>query len=125
MKAARRTTGTWLSCPRRRSRAMKLTSPTYAPRLEPDSTIRNSEIAVKNAPATGLLKCLVITTVTARLVTAATPAPTRFSVLPRATSASRCCPRRVLVTGAAVVIGLLAPGAVPGRSARAWRKRAW
>ena len=54
-----------------------------------DSMIRNSEIAVKKAPATGLVKCLVITTVTARVVTAATAAPTRFSAPPRATSFSR------------------------------------
>ena len=68
---------------------MKLTSPTHAPSPAADSTIRNSEIAVKKAPATGLLYSRVITTVSARVVTAATRAPIRFRALPRATSFSR------------------------------------
>ena len=53
------------------------------------STIRNAEVAAKNEPAAYLLKCLVTTTVRPTVMTAATAAPTRFSVPPRATSASR------------------------------------
>jgi hypothetical protein len=45
-------------------------------------------MAVKKAPATGLLNSLVTNTVTPTVVAAATPAPIRFSVPPRATSAS-------------------------------------
>src|SRR5262249_20741920 len=62
--------------------------PTLAPRLATASTIRNAEVAVKKAPAIGLLNCLVTRTVTPRVVAAETPAPIRFSVPPRATSAS-------------------------------------
>src|ERR1039457_1866119 len=87
--AARRMAGTRSSWPRRRSRAMKLTSPTHAPSPATVSTIRKSEIAVKKAPATGLLYSRVITTVSARVVIAATRAPIRFRALPRATSLSR------------------------------------
>ena len=67
---------------------MKFTAPTLAPRLATASTIRNIEIAVKNAPATGLLKWRVTTTVRPIVATAETAAPTRFRAPPRATPAS-------------------------------------
>ena len=135
MTAARRMAGTRSSWPRRRSRAMKLTSPTHAPSPAADSTIRNSEIAVKKAPATGLLYSRVITTVSARVVSAATRAPIRFRALPRATSFSRGpgCPEswpgtgRARASGGVAAIMSLAPrpaGAGPGRSSRAWRRTA-
>src|SRR5713101_8341290 len=50
--------------------------------------IRNREVAVKNAPATGRLNCRVTITVTPRVATAEMAAPARFSVLPLATPAS-------------------------------------
>ena len=49
-------------------------------------------MAVKNAPATGLLKCRVTSTVTARVVTAATAAPARFTAPPRAKLATSRSP---------------------------------
>ena len=73
--AARRMAGTRSSWPRRRSRAMKLTSPTHAPSPATVSTIRKSEIAVKKAPATGLLYSRVITTVSTSVVIAADQGP--------------------------------------------------
>src|SRR5690348_13497507 len=51
-----------------------------------------AEVAVKKAPATGLGNTLVTRTVTPKMAIAATAAPARFSVPPRATSASRACP---------------------------------
>ena len=68
---------------------MKYTVPVAAPRLATASTIRNSDMAVKKAPATALLKLRVMTTVSATVLTAGDPAPTRLSTLPRATSVSR------------------------------------
>src|SRR5215467_11708911 len=50
--------------------------------------MRKAEVAVKNAPATGLLNCLVTSRVTTRVLTPATAAPRRFSAPPRATWAS-------------------------------------
>ncbi len=131
MTAARRMAETRSSWPRWRSRAMKLTSPTHAPSPAADSTIRNREIAVKKAPATGLVYSRVMTTVSTRVVTAATKAPIRFSALPRATSFSRgpgwpespaCHGQRRRVwrggrhhePGSTAGIRIAAPGAGPG-----------
>jgi hypothetical protein len=50
------------------------------------SMIRNSDVAAKNAPATGRLKERVTATVTPRVAAADSTAPARFSVLPLATS---------------------------------------
>src|SRR6266487_4577973 len=50
--------------------------------------MRNSEMAVKNAPASGLLKLRVTTTVSATAAAPENAAPARLSVLPLATSAS-------------------------------------
>ena len=133
--AARRMAGTRSSWPRRRSRAMKLTSPTHAPSPAADSTIRKSEIAVKKAPATGLLYSRVITTVSASVVTAATRAPTRFRALPRATSFSRGpgWPESWPATGSAGASGGVAaimglaprPASAPrSRPAGRWGRRA-
>src|SRR5215472_17090498 len=55
--------------------------------LATDRTITNAEVAVKNAPATGLLKCLVTRTVVSTPATAEIAAPARLRVLPRPTSA--------------------------------------
>jgi hypothetical protein len=51
--------------------------------------MKNREMAVKKAPATGLLKLRVTSTVKATLAAPEKAAPARFSVLPLATSASR------------------------------------
>ena len=59
-----------------------------APRLATASTIRNSDIAVKNAPAAAWLKLRVTITVSATVPSPATAAPARFSTPPRATPAS-------------------------------------
>ena len=56
-------------------------------------------MAVKKAPATGLLNCLVTKTVTPKVVAAETPAPIRLRVPPRATSASCGCPPPPLPAG--------------------------
>src|SRR5262245_53255406 len=50
--------------------------------------MRNKEMAVKNAPASGLLKLRVTTTVSATAAAPENAAPARLSVLPLATSAS-------------------------------------
>jgi hypothetical protein len=50
--------------------------------------MRNSEVAVKNVPAIGLLNCLVTTTVMVVVASAEIAAATKFSRLPRPTSAS-------------------------------------
>ena len=71
---------------------MKLTAPTPAPSPATDFTIRNIDIAVKKAPATGLLKCLVTSTVTAIVAIPEITAPTMLSAPPRATPASRARP---------------------------------
>src|ERR1700677_411530 len=68
---------------------MKYTVPVAAPRLATASTIRNSDMAVKKAPAAALLKVLAMITVSATVPRPATAAPTRLSRPPLATSASR------------------------------------
>src|SRR5215469_9330875 len=62
------------------------------PRPASEATMRNAEVAVKNAPAVGLLNCRVITMVTAVVASAEIPAAARFSVLPLPTSDSLYCP---------------------------------
>src|SRR5581483_11425369 len=80
--------------------------------------IRNSDSALKNAPATGLLKCLVTITVTPTVATPENAAPARFSVLPRATPASRFLPASAAGgrVGAAMALSGVAspPGEVAG-----------
>ncbi len=111
MTAARRIPGIFASSPSERSRAMKYTAPVKAPRLATASMIRNSEVAAKNAPATGLLNCLVTIKVTPRVATAEIAAPARLSVPPRATSAS---PAPLRPVAAARPGGALPVAAWPG-----------
>ena len=87
--AVRSTSGTRCCWPSERSRAMKYAVPVAAPRLATASTIRNSDVAVKKAPTAALLKLRVMITVNATVLSPATPAPTRLSRPPRATSVSR------------------------------------
>src|ERR1035437_9380309 len=67
---------------------MKYTVPVAAPRLATASTIRNSDMDVKKAPAAALLKVLAMITVSATVPRPATAAPTRLRRLPLAASAS-------------------------------------
>ena len=90
-------------------------------------------MAVKKAPAAALLKLRVMITVSATVLRPATPAPTRLSTPPRATSVSR---RSTGGVPAGAAVGWLTddvmaappggrPAAATDRCATAGPPRAW
>src|ERR1022692_4821478 len=79
--------------------------------------MRNSEVAEKNAPATGVLNTRVTRTVTPRIATAATAAPIRLSELPRAISASFLFPPPLFAGPVAPLFAGAAPPSLAGAPA--------
>src|SRR5216683_6226537 len=85
--------------------------PLYAPRLVIASTIKNSDMAMKNVPTTDLSKLRVTTTVKATLTAAEMTAPARLITPPRATPRNPAGPVTVLDSGPRASSKTVADGA--------------
>src|SRR5260221_1417913 len=85
--------------------------PLYAPRLVIASTIKNSDMAMKNVPTTDLSKLRVTTTVKATLTAAEMTAPARLMTPPRATPRNPAGPVTVLDSGLRASSKTVADGA--------------